>query len=60
MSSKSVTFCEREFLRERGACLAAITCAAEAMAGLDDNRESKQRRRSSLEDDARPKAFIGS
>jgi hypothetical protein len=41
---------DREFLRERGVCFAAIVCAAEAIAGLDDDREIKQRRRSDLDD----------
>lgn len=48
VSSKSDTFCEREFLRSRGVCFAASACAAEAIAGFDDDLEIKQRRRSFL------------
>jgi hypothetical protein len=48
---KSVTFCEREFLRERGVRFAPSVCAAEAITGFDDDREIKQRSRSSLDDE---------
>jgi len=43
VSPKSVTFCEREFLRERSTRFAAKSCAANAIAGFDDDREIKQR-----------------